>query len=34
VSWKGHTYSNKWWTTGEDPSTTGAWGVWNDLGPC
>ncbi|WP_331386637.1 hypothetical protein [Saccharothrix sp. ST-888] len=26
--------SNKWWTTGEDPSTTGPWGVWSDLGPC
>ncbi|GAA2745501.1 glycosyl hydrolase family 18 protein [Kitasatospora cinereorecta] len=34
VSWKGRTYSNKWWTTNEDPSTTGQWGVWSDLGPC
>ncbi|MFI6446164.1 chitinase C-terminal domain-containing protein [Kitasatospora sp. NPDC050543] len=34
VSWKGHTYSNKWWTKGEDPGTTGQWGVWSDLGAC
>lgn len=34
VSWKGRKYSNKWWTQGEDPSTTGQWGVWSDLGPC
>jgi chitinase len=34
VSWKGRTYSNKWWTQGEDPTTTGQWGVWSDLGPC
>ncbi|MFJ1702081.1 glycosyl hydrolase family 18 protein [Kitasatospora sp. NPDC088346] len=34
VSWKGHTYTNKWWTTNEDPSTSGQWGVWTDNGPC
>ncbi|MGW4380291.1 chitinase C-terminal domain-containing protein [Kitasatospora sp. NPDC004531] len=34
VSWKGHYYQNKWWTTGEDPSLSGAWGVWTDLGAC
>ncbi|MFC9326323.1 chitinase C-terminal domain-containing protein [Kitasatospora sp. NPDC057015] len=34
VSWKGHYYSNKWWTKGEDPTTTGTWGVWSDLGAC
>jgi hypothetical protein len=34
VSWKGHTWKAKWWTTGEEPGTTGEWGVWQDLGPC
>ncbi|GAA1241038.1 hypothetical protein GCM10009665_34840 [Kitasatospora nipponensis] len=34
VSWKGHTYTNKWWTTNEDPSLSGQWGVWTDNGPC
>ncbi|MGV9269390.1 glycosyl hydrolase family 18 protein [Kitasatospora sp. NPDC003701] len=34
VSWKGHYYTNKWWTKGEDPTTTGQWGVWTDNGPC
>ncbi|RKE19230.1 chitinase (glycosyl hydrolase family 18) [Streptomyces sp. TLI_171] len=34
VSWKGHYWQNKWWTTGEDPSLSGAWGVWTDLGAC
>ncbi|MQS12029.1 glycoside hydrolase [Streptomyces kaniharaensis] len=34
VSWKGHYYTNKWWTTGEDPSLSGQWGVWADNGPC
>ncbi|MFJ9953627.1 glycosyl hydrolase family 18 protein [Kitasatospora sp. NPDC091207] len=34
VAWKGHYYTNKWWTKGEDPATTGQWGVWTDNGPC
>ncbi|PYC77304.1 glycoside hydrolase [Streptomyces tateyamensis] len=34
VSWKGHNYTNKWWTTNEDPSLSGQWGVWTDNGPC
>ncbi|MER8182777.1 glycosyl hydrolase family 18 protein [Kitasatospora sp. NPDC094015] len=34
VSWKGHTYTNKWWTTNEDPSLSGQWGVWTDNGAC
>jgi glycosyl hydrolase family 18 (putative chitinase)/carbohydrate binding protein with CBM5/12 domain len=34
VSWKGHSWKAKWWTTGEEPGTTGEWGVWQDLGPC
>ncbi|MCE2594667.1 hypothetical protein K6Y31_07545 [Motilimonas cestriensis] len=24
----GVTYTAKWWTTGENPTTTGPWGVW------
>ncbi len=24
----------KWWTQGEEPGTTGQWGVWEHLGPC
>ncbi|MEU1125919.1 chitinase [Streptomyces sp. NPDC005899] len=34
VSHKGHTWKAKWWTTGEEPGTTGEWGVWQDLGTC
>lgn len=34
VSWDGHTWRAKWWTTGEEPGTTGQWGVWEDLGTC
>lgn len=34
VSWKGHTWKAKWWTQGEEPGTTGEWGVWQDLGAC
>ncbi|GHH82654.1 hypothetical protein GCM10018781_68050 [Kitasatospora indigofera] len=34
VSWKGHRWSAKWWTLGEEPGTTGQWGVWQDLGTC
>ncbi|WP_377271038.1 glycosyl hydrolase family 18 protein [Peterkaempfera sp. SMS 1(5)a] len=34
VSWKGHNWNAKWWTTGEEPGTTGEWGVWQDLGAC
>lgn len=34
VSWKGHQWSAKWWTLGEEPGTTGQWGVWQDLGTC
>ncbi|MFG2820292.1 glycosyl hydrolase family 18 protein [Kitasatospora sp. NPDC048365] len=34
VSWKGHYYTNKWWTTNEDPSLSGQWGVWADNGAC
>ncbi|HEY9523532.1 MAG TPA: carbohydrate-binding protein [Thermopolyspora sp.] len=30
----GHTWRAKWWTQGEQPGTTGEWGVWEDLGVC
>lgn len=26
-------YTAKWWTQGEEPGTTGQWGVWDDMGP-
>ncbi|WP_328917206.1 MULTISPECIES: glycosyl hydrolase family 18 protein [unclassified Streptomyces] len=34
VSYGGHNWLAKWWTTGETPGTTGEWGVWQDLGAC
>jgi chitin-binding protein len=34
VTWNGHTWRAKWWTQGEEPGTTGDWGVWSDLGAC
>ncbi|BBA95911.1 putative chitinase [Actinacidiphila reveromycinica] len=34
VSYGGHTWLAKWWTTGETPGTTGEWGVWEDEGAC
>ncbi|KOT78248.1 chitinase [Streptomyces rimosus subsp. pseudoverticillatus] len=34
VSHKGHIWKAKWWTTGEEPGSTGEWGVWQDLGSC
>ncbi|MEU9336035.1 lytic polysaccharide monooxygenase [Streptomyces sp. NPDC048290] len=34
VSYGGHTWRAKWWTSGEQPGTTGQWGVWEDLGVC
>ncbi|MCD0481798.1 carbohydrate-binding protein [Streptacidiphilus sp. ASG 303] len=34
VSHQGHTWKAKWWTQGEEPGTTGEWGVWQDLGAC
>lgn len=33
VSWAGKVWEAKWWTTGENPSTTGVWGVWKEIGP-
>ncbi len=29
----GTIYEAKWWTTNEDPSTSGKWGVWKEIGP-
>lgn len=34
VSYGGHTWKAKWWTLGENPSASGQWGVWQDLGAC
>ncbi|MFH0245275.1 chitinase C-terminal domain-containing protein [Streptomyces sp. HK10] len=34
VSWNGHEWKAQWWTQGEEPGTTGEWGVWQDLGTC
>jgi chitinase len=33
VYWNNHNWSAKWWTQGQEPGTTGEWGVWKDLGP-
>ncbi|WP_407332655.1 glycosyl hydrolase family 18 protein [Enterovibrio sp. 27052020O] len=32
VTRNGKEYSAKWWTTNEEPGTTGPWGVWKELG--
>jgi chitin-binding protein len=34
VTHAGHNWRAKWWTQGEEPGTTGEWGVWEDLGNC
>ncbi|WP_411575015.1 chitinase C-terminal domain-containing protein [Streptomyces fradiae] len=34
VSHESRTWKAKWWTQGEEPGTTGEWGVWQDLGAC
>lgn len=34
VAHNGHTWRAKWWTQGEEPGTTGEWGVWEDRGAC
>ncbi|GGR11225.1 chitinase C-terminal domain-containing protein [Streptomyces griseomycini] len=34
VSHEGHTWKAQWWTKGEEPGTTGEWGVWRDQGAC
>ncbi|MGV9700507.1 lytic polysaccharide monooxygenase [Streptomyces sp. NPDC003470] len=34
VSHNDRNWRAKWWVTGEEPGTTGQWGVWEDLGAC
>lgn len=34
VSWNSKQWRAKWWTQGEEPGTTGQWGVWEDQGNC
>lgn len=34
VSHKARKYTARWWTQGEEPGTTGEWGVWQDNGAC
>ncbi|MEJ8655955.1 chitinase C-terminal domain-containing protein [Streptomyces sp. MS1.AVA.4] len=34
VSHNSRSWKAKWWTKGEEPGTTGEWGVWQDLGAC
>ncbi|MCP2246050.1 chitinase [Lentzea aerocolonigenes] len=34
VSHKGRKWRAQWWTKGEEPGTTGEWGVWRDQGAC
>jgi chitinase len=34
VSHNSHKWTAKWWTQGEEPGTTGEWGVWVDDGAC
>jgi len=34
VCHNGKAWRAKWWTRGEEPGTTGQWGVWEELGSC
>ncbi|MFI1822534.1 family 20 glycosylhydrolase [Lentzea sp. NPDC020367] len=34
VSHNGRKWNAQWWTRGEEPGTTGQWGVWRDAGVC
>ncbi|WP_459965103.1 right-handed parallel beta-helix repeat-containing protein [Paenibacillus sp. JCM 10914] len=34
VTHAGKLWKAKWWTSGEEPGTTGQWGVWEDKGAC
>ncbi|MFD2178300.1 M4 family metallopeptidase [Veronia pacifica] len=34
VSHNGGRYQAQWWTQGDEPGTTGRWGVWKELGGC
>ncbi|MGF1910870.1 glycosyl hydrolase family 18 protein [Vibrio kasasachensis] len=31
VIWAGVTWEAQWWTTGNDPTTSGEWGVWREV---
>ncbi|WP_273431283.1 M60 family metallopeptidase [Chitinibacter tainanensis] len=31
VSYQGQRYTNGWWTKGDNPATSGAWGVWRKV---
>ena len=33
VTHAGKTWEAKWWTQGQDPSKSGEWGVWKEVGP-
>ena len=33
VSWAGKVWEAKWWTKGDDPTKSGQWGVWKEVGP-
>lgn len=32
VTWAGKVWEAKWWTKGDDPSKSGQWGVWKEVG--
>jgi len=32
VTWAGKEWKAKWWTQGQDPSQSGEWGVWQEMG--
>jgi hypothetical protein len=34
ASHEGDIWRAKWWTRGEEPGTTGEWGVWQQVSPC
>ncbi|WP_175964391.1 S8 family peptidase [Burkholderia pyrrocinia] len=34
VSINGRNYENKWWSLGDNPTQSGKWGVWQDIGAC
>lgn len=33
VTWDQREWQARWWTQGENPSQSGPWGVWEDIGP-
>ncbi|EGA69060.1 hypothetical protein VISI1226_07133 [Vibrio sinaloensis DSM 21326] len=33
ASWAGKVWEAKWWTKGDDPTKSGEWGVWKEVGP-